>query len=662
MDVEERVEYYGKTDMVYGYMFNKSVNIMKTFDKEKKYSINDILELYNVLKHLKDYVDEPRLSAEFKEVVNHDNIRSLNAVIGKFFSTIKDDNFSDTISHVDFRYRDCIWELIEKYNVYQRVSSTSFNNVLNSGHIVIERILINKKLVAKFDNEIRDFLLKNVHQSVSVLIGLYFNKKRKEIYLPASLTLEDKEQIFKTYTECQDANMGMLETIANLPVNKECLLSDTTRAKAIEAHKKLVEDFFKNKQGVYLSTNIQVSFSKTLSETQAYDFDYSSSDLKITISDEWLKNNLDYPTLLNNFIHILGLVDGEFRIRNISKPATFGLFERIFSNTDLINNYQTDGSFQLLNKFAIIEVAAYCEYIRSQFSIRLEDVLQWFFDTYLKDEFGISNFMIAMPSAGSTYLEKCRTICSEMESMIKQYNFFVATGNIDHDVIEVSSVPVEYSNIGSLIKNKYIYLNREKCSKVLYLLFSDQALLTYLPDRKDSEHYDCFFDLLSKSSLNISEYKENKIDSLNFLRDEGIINISPDGDITFANVCESLLLYDIYTNESASKIFYDKHKFKSALESLEKRGWILYDNHLLSTPESDYFNYYLNRSIFTNGYDLRNKYTHGTQRKRGEDEELHKMNYYTLLMLFVILVIKINEELCEKTESQESNTEKGNPN
>ena len=657
MDYEERVEYYGKSDMIYGYMFNKSIEKVRTFDEKTNYSINDVLELYNILLHLKDYVDEPSLSADFKEIVNKNNIKNLNAVIGKFFSTIDDTNFADIVSLVDFRYRDCIWTLIEKYNVYQRVSSASFNKVLNSEHIVIERILKNKKLVENFDNEIRDFLLKNVQQSVNILISIYFNKKRKTIYLPASITLEDKEQIFKTYIESENAHMGMLETIAYLPVNKECLLSDTTRAKALDAHKKLVEDFFKNKTGIYLSTNIQVSFSKSLSEFEAYDFDCNNNDLKITISDEWIKNNLDYPTLLNNFIHILGLVDGEFRIRNISKPATFGLFERIFSNNDLINNYQTGGAFQLLNKFVIIEVAAYCEYLNTQFNIRIEDVLQWFFDSYLKDEFGILNFMIAMPSAGSTYLEKCRTICSEMESMVKQYNSFVSSGSIDHDVIEISSVPIEYSNINSLIKNKYIYLNREKCNRVLYLLFSDQALLTYLPERKDSEHYDCFFDLLSKSKLNISEYKENKFDSLNFLKDERIINISQDGNITFANVSESLLLYDIYTNEFASKIFYDKYEFKAALESLEKRKWIVYDNHLLATPESDYFNYYLNKSIFTNGYDLRNKYTHGTQKKRGEDEELHKMNYYTLLMLFMLLVIKINEELCSYDDNK-----KGNPN
>lgn len=651
MEYEERVEYYGKSDLIYGYMLNRSIETMKTFDENKEYSINDILEFYNISLHLQDFVNAEQLTPELRQIINEENIKKLNATIGKFFNTINDDNFVEIIKQVDFRYRECIWKLIEKYNVYKKISSAVFKEMLENGNVIIERVLKNKKIVFAFDNELKDYLLNNVHQSINILIQFYFSKKEKTIYLPQSLLLQDKEQIFLKYIESENAHMGILETIAHLPVNKECLISDTTRAKALEKHKALVEDFFKNKKGIHFSTNIQVAFSETLSEFQAFEFDYNTGNLKITVSCDWIKNNLDYPTLLNNFIYVFSLVDGEFRIRNISKPAMFGLFERIFSNNDLVNNYQTDGSFQLFNKFSIIEVAAYSEFLKSQTNIRIEEVLQWFFDTYLDNEFGIKNFVITMPSVGSTYLEKCRTICSEMESMVKQYHLFVSSGYIDHNVIEISSIPVEYSNIASLIENKYIYLDRKKCNNVLYLLFSDQAMLTYLPKRNEAEHYDCFFDLLSNCKLNISEYEKHQVKKLQSLQEEKIINISKDGNITFANVSEVILLHDIYTNEFATTSYYKKYHLNVGLKALESRGWIIYDSHLLSKQESDYFNYYLNKSIFTNGFDLRNKYLHGTQKKRGEDEELHKMNYYTLLMLFVLLVIKINDELCFNDEN-----------
>lgn len=97
-------------------------------------------------------------------------------------------------------------------------------------------------------------------------------------------------------------------------------------------------------------------------------------------------------------------------------------------------------------------------------------------------------------------------------------------------------------------------------------------------------------------------------------------------------------------------MYYKKRDMIKLLEEMEQKGWIYFSNKLLSNQESDYFNYYLNKSDFANGFDLRNKYLHGTQRKKGSDDELHKMNYYNLLMLYVIIVIKINDEFCVKAD------------
>ena len=155
--------------------------------------------------------------------------------------------------------------------------------------------------------------------------------------------------------------------------------------------------------------------------------------------------------------------------------------------------------------------------------------------------------------------------------------------------------------------------------------------------------------LVSKYDYNISEYEEYQKKSIMHLVDKKIIQINERGFLSFVNFGEVAVLCDLYYNGFASVSYYRKHNMMNLIETLQQKDWIFFSGELLASPKSDYFNYYLNKSDFSNGFDLRNKYLHGTQRKKGSDDELHKMNYYTLLMLYVIIVIKINEEFCERS-------------
>ena len=56
----------------------------------------------------------------------------------------------------------------------------------------------------------------------------------------------------------------------------------------------------------------------------------------------------------------------------------------------------------------------------------------------------------------------------------------------------------------------------------------------------------------------------------------------------------------------------------------------------------------MNRKDFGNSLDLRNLYLHGTQ---GHDENTHKNHYYKFLELLIILIIKINDDLCVYEEN-----------
>ena len=55
----------------------------------------------------------------------------------------------------------------------------------------------------------------------------------------------------------------------------------------------------------------------------------------------------------------------------------------------------------------------------------------------------------------------------------------------------------------------------------------------------------------------------------------------------------------------------------------------------------------LNKAEFSNGLDLRNRYIHDTC---SLNEEMQQQDYLELLKIMALIIIKINEELCEKTK------------
>ena len=108
------------------------------------------------------------------------------------------------------------------------------------------------------------------------------------------------------------------------------------------------------------------------------------------------------------------------------------------------------------------------------------------------------------------------------------------------------------------------------------------------------------------------------------------------------------ILYDLYYNEFASYSFYKNKGLENSINELIQKEWIYIGTSLLSIPECSYINFHLNKQEYFNGFDLRHTYLHGTQRKKGKDTELHKQNYNKLLTLYLLVVIKINDDLCQK--------------
>ena len=74
----------------------------------------------------------------------------------------------------------------------------------------------------------------------------------------------------------------------------------------------------------------------------------------------------------------------------------------------------------------------------------------------------------------------------------------------------------------------------------------------------------------------------------------------------------------------------------------------VYANSMVCDMQA-YLNYMLNKSEYSNGVDLRNKYSHDTCSLK---EEVQIQDYIELLKIMVLIIIKINEEFCLREANQ----------
>ena len=133
------------------------------------------------------------------------------------------------------------------------------------------------------------------------------------------------------------------------------------------------------------------------------------------------------------------------------------------------------------------------------------------------------------------------------------------------------------------------------------------------------------------------EIEEYNFDELNWLLERGVVYVS-DGMLAL-NYERIWILKEL--NDKG--VICLQYKDSDILRKLISEGEIRVESSLLSESEWEYFNYVLNKSEFSNGLDLRNRYIHDTNPL---DKRHQQNDYIVLLKMFVILVIKINEEFC----------------
>ena len=633
------VTYLQQGDLMAGTSISQSFTIIQSLDtSRKRFSINEVIEFYNITRYIESGAYLTNWSKQEKDTFSS-SLPALHLIIQTYFKSVTKDNLLRIARQVERQYHNDFLVLFVKKGLINQISERQFISVVNKSSIPLRHILRHKSLVDKYGKSIESKILSDP-KNAELLVDKYIKRNERleyDLNFPSTLDQTKKESLILEYVDSDIANPNYLKLIANAHKVQGLRLSPTIKVKAKRESKKQEDDMFQS--GNSFSTEYIVRI--VADQEEAIIANDSGAKIERLISQSWLDNNSDYATILQNFIHLFEYTDDNMRIFLANSYAEMGIVDRFFG-MKAKRDYEIGVGFHSKEQISLMVLHGIQIYLKRA-DKSLEKAIEWFFSDYLKVEFKVEGFSVKLPSENTSYREKCFAIFPEMEGMLKQFNLFVEDGEIDHELIEASSDSFDYHQIKSLLANKYAYVNPDSdLSTILTLLFSDQSGLTYINDDLQSAN---LFSLILKKDVPLKLVPDYNQEKIKFLIQKKVLKLK-DGLLKFRNTNELLLL--ILLNIFPFVEYHNlKDGVKLVVDQYIKKKYLEYDSSLLSKTEAQYFNYYLNRVEFDNGLNLRNNYAHGS--KPATEEESQYLYHYNIgLMLFLMLVIKINDEFCNR--------------
>ena len=631
MRAEFKIEdYYSRNAWDYDRAVKRAKFVLKTFDESNvPTDITSILELYNIHLLLDGEAKQQHLDLFLGEEYRYLS-QIFMSIVARFFCKIDVDNIVQYAEDCYINFWDDFWDLIVKFKVYKRIDN--FPWIAEQCKLPLYKMLQYKEIVRDLGPQCSEYMRQS-DQTGETLINYYLRKREhgEKLFIPGEFTKQDKKNAVNAYIRNKQVNPNVLTLIIEAPKNMEQFPIDD-RMKRDAKHR--MEHIFGDKSIVKaLSQDIKVgaSFEKNIPEIVR--FNCSNNVYEVKYSIDWIKENKDYPTLLNNFIYLFKYVDMSMRWQFTETKATRGAIEDTFMVKG-IKSYIHGHSFRIINMLASAQMGVYYQVLSDQ-NVQFEDVIKWFFQKYLCDEFEVNGFVCNMPKGSDDYLTKCKMIVSAMDGVAKQYRMYLEDGCIDRELYEQSSEHIRFELLGSFQSMKYIYCDNQELLMAQNALFSDQSRLFYI--EKTKEKYRSLADLLMNEKITLKDFYEYQRDAIKQLMQLGIIK--EDGGFLELNIPQVKLLSEFYFQEV---ICYHYQK-SIILDQWIQEKKVIVENTLFSKAEADYINYMLNQAEFSNGLDLRNKYTHDTCPL---DVNKQKRDYIELLKIMVLIIIKINEEFC----------------
>ena len=630
-----RIKYVPPLNLIYSYKIAKIPAFLDTLaDKTCPDDINDIIEYYNVVQYLNDGLSPLALDSDA-----NDHYLSFKPEfyrkIAIFFKSIVSEDI-DFFKKTNPIYYEELFLLIEQYGLDKRTGIQPVIKLWESISGNPELLLSRKRLVRDYDSIFRELIIAN-SKFAECLISYHFSKNRVEdIFLPKSLSDKDILNIFKEYIQGDNPNLNYIKNIENSKSHYGLIVDDRIKVLARRKRYELEGILFK------IGGCKKQHFTKVVIQD---DLDCMG---KIFQGEDGPECYYD-SSFIDRIIHDVGVL---YFIIAYSGSSTLDCVSMVTSSqTDegLVDYLMHQGNGEYKRNFAfrffyqnlLNHVYRFETYMNNK-GIRFEDIFARYFNNFIEENYNVSGFSFTVSTLSASYLEKCKHLFTELDSIIRQFELYTEDGEIDQDLLSISSSPVILYGLPSCIKHKYVEVNIESpLLEFLMWLFSRKSFLSVTSKGVSAENLS---ELLIENNLELKDFHEGQQGYIEKLIDWGILLVI-DKYIKLQSKGLTYLLRQLYNVGALNYSHYDG-ELKLEIDKLVDRGWLVWKNSLLTSREEDFYSYHLNKQKYSNALELRNRYAHSVfNKEEKEDDSLHYRNYIIILMLYIILINKIDDEL-----------------
>lgn len=545
---------------------------------------------------------------------------------------------------LEMQYATQFWGLVHACGAEKMISGEEIDELLSRHIECLAPILENDKLVKLFDAEIRKSLVDNPYYSAELLIREYATESRSQnaIYLPKCLSQGDFDSIMAGYLDDQRANPNYMEVLFNWPSGAtKCRFSPSpdVKVRAKRAHDEAMDAIFRQGTGLKYGAGVRIDPEQIACKGVKAE----GLTLTYSFSETWLAKYTDNASIMNNCRYLLDVVD---RSGLMSAPAhsheESGLLATLGSH--VLGEYRMNTISSMRESLANVEVIAYANFLESRGS-RLEDALEWTYNDYFEEEYSISGFTLALPTRGTSWLDKCKSIGPEIERAVKSYSIYLRIGKIDGDYFPYESYKT-FGTLNALSEKKYA-VDGACFYKWGFYLFSDQCMLTYRRGHRDRAR--CFFDLISNAMVTFDDYDAAYVEVLQQLVDRQLVSACEETG-ALSPTPRSICLKAVWDNGAIALRGCGDGDL-ALIDGLVSDEMLSYCGKLFTPDEAAYLDYMFNDASFPNSQGLRNRYDHAHSPIADPNAVNIRTDYYRMLTLLVAITLKINDELSAATGS-----------